>query len=67
MKDLSDKGNERSMTNEAADAWAFIAPKYQIRRLIDWANMLERRVKELDPSYRTYQWGRRIESDGETE
>ena len=50
---------ERSMTDENADAWAMIAPIHQIQRLTDWANMLEKRVKELDPIYRAYPWGRK--------
>lgn len=50
---------ERSMTDENADAWAMIAPVHQIQRLTDWANMLEARVKEFDPQYRAYPWGRR--------
>jgi len=41
---------ERSMTDENADAWAMIAPVHQIQRLTDWANMLESRVKEFDPN-----------------
>lgn len=50
---------ERSMTDENADAWAIIAPVHQIQRLTDWANMLEARVKEFDPMYRAYPWGRK--------
>ena len=43
---------QRSMTDENADAWSMIAPVHQIQRLTDWANMLEARVKEFDPQYR---------------
>jgi hypothetical protein len=56
---LGDAMNEeRSMTDENADAWAMIAPMHQMQRLTDWANMLEARVKEFDPEYRAYPWGR---------
>ena len=48
---------ELSMTDENADAWAMIAPVHQIRRLTDWANILEARIKEFDPLYRGYHWG----------
>ncbi|HJZ04905.1 MAG TPA: hypothetical protein VJ327_03495 [Patescibacteria group bacterium] len=49
---------QRSMTDENADAWSMIAPVHQIQRLTDWANMLEARVKEFNPQYRAYPWGR---------
>jgi hypothetical protein len=49
-----------SMTDENAKAWAEMGiPKdWQIKRLTDWANMLERRVSELDQLYRAYPFGR---------
>ena len=50
-----------SMTDENMDMWAFIAPVHQIQRLTEWANMLEDRVKEFDPLYRGYPWGRKNE------
>jgi hypothetical protein len=46
------------MTKDNAQAWAQLEPKWQIIRLTDWAAMLEERVKELDPEYRSYPWGR---------
>lgn len=57
------KGEERSMTDEMADAWAMIAPVHQIQRMTDWANMLETRMKEFDPQYRAYPWGRKHPSN----
>lgn len=54
------KRSTRSMTDENTDAWAMIAPVHQIQRLTDWANMLEVRLKEFDPDYRAYPWGRDV-------
>jgi hypothetical protein len=48
-----------SMTDENNIIWSRIDKKHQITRLTDWANMLEKRVAELDPLYRGYHWGRR--------
>jgi hypothetical protein len=56
---MTDTTALRSLTDEYADVWAMIAPIHQIQRLTDWANMLEARVKELDPMYRSYPWGRK--------
>lgn len=49
-----------TMTDENAKAWAGmgLSKDWQIKRLVDWANMLERRVSELDPLYRAYPFGR---------
>ena len=50
---------EQTMTDEAVAQWRqTIAVIHQVERLQDWANMLERRVAELDPDYKTYPWGR---------
>lgn len=49
-----------SLTDTYAAHWAMcgMASKWQIKRLTEWANMLEKRVAELDPNYRAYQFGR---------
>jgi hypothetical protein len=47
-----------SMTDANARAWQPIAKKHQIEKLKDWANMLEKRLGELDPEYRFYPFGR---------
>jgi hypothetical protein len=46
------------MTEYNNIVWSRIDKKYQITRLTEWANMLEKRVAELDPLYRGYHWGR---------
>jgi len=48
------------MTDEAAASWAAmgLSQTWQIKRLTDWANMLEKRVAELDQNYRSYPYGR---------
>ena len=53
--------NERTMTQDAADAWASISKEWQIKRLREWAEMLEARVAELDPMYRAYPFGRKVD------
>lgn len=53
------KGNKMTMTDNNVECWnTTISMKYQLQRLQDWANMLEARVAELDPEYRSYPWGR---------
>jgi len=47
-----------SMTSDNNLVWDNIDKKYQIIRLTEWAEMLEKRVSELDPNYRSYAWGR---------
>lgn len=49
-----------TMTDNNARAWAEmgISKDEQIKRLTDWANMLERRVAQIDPMYRAFQFGR---------
>jgi hypothetical protein len=48
-----------TMTDENLASWnSTISIKYQMQRLQDWANMLEQRVAELDPDYRSYAWGK---------
>ena len=49
-----------TMTDDNARAWASmgISKDWQIKRLTDWANMLERRVAQLDPMYRAFPFGR---------
>lgn len=51
----------RSMTDDNAAAWANmgISKEWQIKRLTDWANMLEKRLAEFDRNYRCYPFGRR--------
>jgi hypothetical protein len=53
-----------SMTDEAAAAWGYMGlkKKFQIERLREWANMLESRVAELDPQYRSSNWGRTVQA-----
>ena len=55
----------RTMTDENAASWANIAKVHQIQRLTDWANMLEARMKELDPLYRGYRWGLELNAHAE--
>lgn len=53
-----------TMTDENLAHWNnTISMKYQMQRLQDWANMLEQRVKELDPDYQTYPWGRNFRKE----
>ena len=53
-----------SMTDENMETWRqSIALQHQVERLTDWANMLEQRVAELDPNYRTYPWGRNFKKE----
>ena len=48
-----------TMTDDNVASWnTTISTRYQMERLQDWANMLEARVAELDPEYRSYAWGR---------
>lgn len=47
-----------SMTEGNAQAWAHLQPKWREQRMREWAEMLERRVKQLDPNYQGYPWGR---------
>lgn len=35
-----------------------VGDKVIIQRMVEWANMLERRVAELDENYRAYPFGR---------
>ena len=35
-----------------------ISKDCQIKRISEWAEMLETRLAELDPDYKTYQFGR---------
>jgi len=49
---------QHSMTDDNNIIWSLMEKKHQITRLTDWANMLEKRVAELDPLYRGYHWGR---------
>lgn len=50
-------GNE-SMTEGHAAVWSALDPKFRELRMKEWALMLERRVAELDPNYRSYPFGR---------
>ena len=49
-----------SLTDEYCGAWKSmgITKEWKIKRISDWANMLESRLSELDPNYRSYQFGR---------
>lgn len=49
-----------TMTDECVVAWSAmrIRDDVLLRRVVDWANMLERRLAELDPLYRAYPFGR---------
>lgn len=49
-----------TMTDDNARAWASmgISKDWQIKRLTDWANMLERRLSQFDPMYRAFPFGR---------
>ena len=54
----------QTMTDENLDQWRqTIALQHQIERLSDWANMLEQRVAEFDPNYRSYYWGRNAKTN----
>jgi len=52
----------KSMTDENCEAWGSmgITKDWQIKRMYEWANMLESRLLELDPDYRSYPFGRTI-------
>ena len=64
MSDEAEAPVTRSMTDEMSDFWReAISREWQIWRLIDWANMLEKRVLEFDPDYRAYPWGRKTEDE----
>jgi len=54
-----------SMTKRNAEAWAAmgISKDWQIVRLTEWAQMLEDRLKQLDPNYETYPFGRTVIDD----
>jgi len=50
----------KTLTEEYAGAWASmgLSQGWQMTRIKEWANMLEKRVAELDPDYRAYPFGR---------
>ena len=48
-----------TMTERNAQAWIQLEPRWRERRMREWAEMLERRVKQLDPDYEAFPWGRR--------
>ena len=50
---------EHTLTERNQSAWAHLDPKWRELRMFEWAQMLEKRVKELDPQYEAYPWGRR--------
>ena len=50
-----------TMTDRNAQAWSHLDPKWREKRMREWAEMLERRVAQLDPDYEFYHWGRRDE------
>ena len=49
-----------SLTDEQIAFWKACGMRERdvFNNLRDWAEMLERRVAELDPDYRAYQFGR---------
>lgn len=51
------------MTEQNAQAWAHLQPKWREQRMREWAQMLERRVRQLDPDYKAFPWGRRDAAD----
>jgi hypothetical protein len=52
-----------TMTERNAKAWAHLQPKWREQRMREWAEMLEHRVKQLDPYYQVFPWGRRDVAD----
>jgi hypothetical protein len=52
-----------TMTERNAQAWAHLHPKWREQRMREWAEMLEHRVKQLDPDYEAFPWGRRDAAD----
>lgn len=60
----------KTMTQRNAEAWAHLDRNWREKRMREWAEMLEHRVKQLDPDYEAFPWGRRdaadvLDADGE--
>ena len=46
------------MTKDNRSAWLHLDEADYDERMVSWCAMLEKRVKELDPTYQAYHWGR---------
>jgi len=61
-RDITDEflDDKELLTHEYVEAWKDmgISKDWQIKRISEWAAMLEKRLAQLDSNYRTYPFGR---------